>query len=313
MRRLFKEKKLGKAEGGRRYDLPLNKSAGTGFLVLLIGLMTFLAVMALAASFTLSAMKTRWSSGLQNRATVELPAQTVDGKLLSHDDIAAGIEKLDGVVKAYPGVKATHVLSDDEIQELVKPWLGENLTLLDKVPLPGLISVEMNESTPDTVTGLRRAITDAMPEAKLDTHESWLQDLLRFTGALQFAAAILTFVIGITAVTAIAGAVKSRLAVHSADVELLHLMGASDSYIARQFQRHSMRLALRGALMGMVAGSLVILGIGWASGQMGVNLLPDFTLSPQQMTAILCLPAIAATLAIFAARHTVMTTLSRMP
>jgi cell division transport system permease protein len=313
MRRLFREKKLGKAEGGQRYDLPLNKGSGAGFLVLLIGLMTFLAVMALAASFTLSAMKTRWSSGLQNRATVELPAQAADGKLLSHDEISDGIAKLDAAVKAHPGVHATHVLSDDEIQELVKPWLGDNMALLGKVPLPGLISVEMNESNPDTVADLRRVIADTVPAAKLDTHESWLQDLLRFTGALQFAAAILTFVIGITAVTAIAGAVKARLAVHSADVELLHLMGASDAYIARQFQRHSMRLALRGALMGMVAGSLVILGIGWVSGQMGVNLLPDFRLTPQQMTSIICLPAIAATLAIFAARHTVIRTLSRMP
>jgi cell division transport system permease protein len=313
MRRLFREKKLGKAEGGQRYDLPLNKSAGAGFLVLLIGLMTFLAVMALAASFTLSAMKTRWSSGLENRATVELPAQTEDGKLLSPDDIKDGIAKLDAAVKATPSVKTTHVLSDDEIEELVRPWLGDNMALLGKVPLPGLISVEMTESKPETIANLRRVIAETMPTAKLDTHESWLQDLLRFTGALQFAAAILTLVIGVTSVTAIAGAVKARLAVHSADVELLHLMGASDAYIARQFQRHSMRLALRGSLMGMVAGSLVILGIGWVSGQMGVNLLPDFRLTPGQMAAIVCLPVIAAVLAIFAARHTVISTLSRMP
>ncbi len=312
MKRLFREKKLGRAEGGRRYDLPLNKGTGAGFLVLLIGLMTFLAVMALAASFTLAAMNTRWSSGLQDRATVELPAQTPDGRLLSHDDIRDSIGKLDALLHGNPSVRATHVLSDEEIQELVKPWLGGNL-ILDKVPLPGLISVEMTESKPETIAALRHAIADAVPNANLDTHESWLQDLLRFTGALQFAAAVLTLVIGVTAVTAIAGAVKARLAVHSADVELLHLMGASDSYIARQFQRHSMTLALRGALAGMAAGSIVLLGIGWISGQMGVNLLPDFRLTPPQMGAIVALPAVAAVLAIIAARHTVISTLSRMP
>ena len=127
-----------------------------------------------------------------------------------------------------PAVDQTHVLSDEEIQDLVKPWLGDNL-LLAKVPLPGLISVKLTESKPETIDALTHAVTGAVANAQLDTHKSWLQDLLRFTGALQFAAAVLTLVIGFTAVTAVAGAVRSRMAVHSADVELLHLMGASDS------------------------------------------------------------------------------------
>ena len=40
------DRKLGIAEGKGRYDLPLNQSAGTHFLTLLVALMTFLAMMA---------------------------------------------------------------------------------------------------------------------------------------------------------------------------------------------------------------------------------------------------------------------------
>ena len=54
-----REKALGVAQGRRVYDLPLNRASGTGFLVLLIALMTFLAMLALSASFALSAMTTR--------------------------------------------------------------------------------------------------------------------------------------------------------------------------------------------------------------------------------------------------------------
>jgi cell division transport system permease protein len=312
MRSPFREKKLGKADGRRRYDLPLNKGSGAGFLVLLIGLMTFLGVLALAATFTLAAMTERWSSGLQDRATVEVSAQGSDGKLLTSPEIKDAVARIDGLLKAHPAIRDTHILSDQEIQDLVKPWLGDNL-LIDNVPLPGLISVDLKQSDPETMAALSHAIRDAAPTARLDTHESWLEDLLRFTGALQFAAAVLALVIGVTAVTAVAAAVKARLAVHSNDVELLHLMGASDSYIARQFQRHSMVLALRGALAGTVAGVIVLGVIGWMSGRMNVNLLPDFTLSPIQMGSIACLPFAAMLLAILAARHTVLRTLSRMP
>ncbi|MBI2234772.1 MAG: permease, partial [Micavibrio aeruginosavorus] len=71
---MAKERTIGRAEK-RRYDLPLNKGAGTAFLVTLIGLMTFLAMLALTSSFTLSAMTQRWTSGLENRITIEIPTQ----------------------------------------------------------------------------------------------------------------------------------------------------------------------------------------------------------------------------------------------
>src|SRR5690606_32284625 len=106
---------------------------------------------------------------------------------------------------------------------------------------------------PEALRALDMRIKAVAPDARMDTHEAWLRDLMRFTGALQFAAALLTIVIGITTATAVAGAVRARLAVHGAEVEILHLMGAADHYIARQFQRHSMVLALQGGMAGVIA------------------------------------------------------------
>lgn len=274
--------------------------------------MTFLAVMALAASFALSAMTQRWSSGLENRVTVEIPAEAGDGSLRDRDDVKTLTNRINAVLTAHPAVDSTHILSDEEIQELVRPWLGDNL-LLSKVPVPGLIAVTLDESGDDTLRALDRKIREIADNARIDTHEAWLRDLLRFTGALQFAAALLTLVIGVTTAIAVAGAVRSRMAEHSADVELLHLMGASDNYIARQFQRHSMALALQGGAAGTLAGGLSLLIIGWISGEMGVNLLPEFRLSQWQIGMLAALPLAAALLAIFSARKTVINVLTRMP
>ncbi|MCB9991684.1 MAG: permease [Rhodospirillales bacterium] len=313
MRNPFKkDRMIGKARQKRQYDLPLNKSSGTGFLILLICLMTFLAMLALAASFALSAMTERWSSGLENKVTVEIPAEKPDGTIYAPENIKSQTARAYEVLSTHPSVVSAHVMTDEEIRDLVRPWLGEDLPL-GKVPLPGLISVELNDSTLKTVKILETKLQDINEKARIDTHEEWLSHLLRFTGALQFAAALLTVIIGITTVTAVAGGVRSRMAVHNAEVELLHLMGASDNYISRQFQRHSLIMAFQGALGGIGIGGIALMTIGWISGEMGVSLLPDFTLGAVQIAMLAALPVLVALIATLTARQTVLKVLAQMP
>lgn len=311
--RMKRAKSLGKAQGPRRYDLPLDhKSAGAGFLLLLIGLMTFLAVLALAASFALSAMTARWSAGLENRVTVEIPAESSSGQLRSREEMNILSTRAADALRAHPAVKGAHVLSEREIADLVRPWLGDDAPIKD-LPVPGLIALELEKADAGIYDSLRAAVAGAAPGARLDTHESWMNDLLRFTGALQFAAGLLAIVIAVTTAAAVAGAVRARMAVHHEQVELLHLMGARDRYIARQFQRHAMILALQGGIGGMLAGALALRVIGWTAGEMDVNLLPDFRLGAWQVVTLLVLPAFAAAIAAATAGRTVHNVLMKMP
>ena len=314
LRRLFRrrERTVGSAKKKRRYDLPLNKGSGTGFLILLIGLMTFLAMMALGASFALSVLQSRWSSGLENRATVEIPAEDHNGNLMTADEVRGAAGLISDMLINHPAVASAQVMPEDEIRDLVRPWLGDGLILND-MPLPGLISVTLVPDAGDSLPGLREKIVTLVPHARLDAHEGWLSEVLRFTGALKFAAALLVLTIGITTVTAISGAVGARMAVYRAEVELLHLMGATDNYIARQFQRYAMIAALQGGIGGTVVGAASIALIGLISGRMDVNLLPGFTLEPLQIAALCALPAFAAIIAVGTARQTVMRVLTAMP
>lgn len=312
--RFKRERTLGKATGRRRYDLPLHRNDSARFLTVLVGLMTFLAVLALSAFFALGAMSDRWSSGLEGKMTIEIPAQTTEGLLLKPDEVAQITDAADSVLQAHPAVESHHVMTADEIHELVKPWLGDMQAGNNQIPLPGLISLTLKPNTPpETVQALAEKIKIAAPGARLDTHETWLKDILRFTGALQFAATLLLAVIGVTTVIAVAGAVQARLAVYRADVELLHLMGAADLYISGQFQRHSLLLGLIGGAAGTVIGLVALLIISWLSGEMEVNLLPEYRIGAAQISAMLALPMIVAALAAVTARHTVTRALREMP
>lgn len=315
MRNLFRfrrrERMIGSARRKRRYDLPLNKGSGTGFLILLVGLMTFLAMMALGGSFALAMMQKRWSTGLENRVTVEIPAER-DGQLLSSAEVRDDAARLEAMLQSYPAVAAVHVLPEEEIKELVKPWLGDSLVLAD-MPLPGIISVMMIEGAAANLEVLQDKISALVPQARLDTHQAWLRDILRFTGALKFAALLLVGTIGATTFIAVAGAVRARMDIFRAEVELLHLMGATDHYIARQFQRYAMLASLQGGIAGTATGALAMAAIGWASHRMDVNLLPEFTMGTGQILVLAALPLLAAMIAMVTARQTVMRVLTAMP
>jgi cell division transport system permease protein len=307
-----KERKLGVTFRKGRYDLPLNKDEGTNFLRLLIALMSFLAAVALAGNFALGSMTQRWSSGLENKLTIEIPAEKKNGKLRDAEEIKSLAAEVQTLLINDSNVKSADILDERDIQELVEPWLGKDAPLSD-IPLPGLISVELVSAAPGTAEKLALDIAKIGEDIVIDTHEAWLQSLLRMISSLRFAALVVALIIAATTVTAIAGAIRSRIAVHKADVELLHLMGANDEYIIRQFQRHALMIALQGSVLGTLAAGLILCVMKYGIGSGGESLLPAFALGIGQGLAVAALPLLAGLIAMVTARFTVLRSLSQMP
>jgi len=311
-----KDKKLGVApDGGQRYDLPLNKGSGTGFLIMLVALMTFLAAMALTMSFVMGEITHRWAAGLENRMTIEIPAEDSEGKILDKAALREKAAKVTALLdKQKEFIASYNMMSEEEIAALLTPWLGENLVLQD-IPLPALIAVDIKPKIKDLdaqITALQENLAAIAPDIRIDTHEDWLGELVRFTASLRFGALMVTLLIGVTMVAAVAGGINSRIAIHRKEVELLHLMGARDNYINRQFQRHALILCLQGSLIGL-CGAFVIMGlIALVSGG-GNTLLPDMSLSTSQIGILLALPAFSALVGAVTARYTVLRALSKMP
>ena len=307
-----KDRRLGVAQDRRQYDLPLNKSIGTGFMVTLIALMTFLAVMALGLTITAGSMAERWSSGLENKATIEIPAEKSSGGLRSRQDIATLTTKLSSTLQELRYVKSSTILKDDDIKALIEPWLGD-AAILDDIPLPGLISVAFKTTTPEIIKNLKKKVEVIDKDIKVDTHENWLSHLLRLTSALQFSALFILLIISATTITAVAGAMRTRMAVHSEEVELLHLMGAGDEYITKQLQRHAFIMGVKGSLIGIIAGLIMIVLISYLAGDTGTALLPEFNITPSHVLSMIAVPILICLSAALAARFTVLRVLAEMP
>jgi cell division transport system permease protein len=139
---------------------------------------------------------------------------------------------------------------------MLSPWLGNDKTILDDLPLPILISVELEKRTDATITKLKNTTNSLIPQAIVDAHEDWLTDLLHLTKTLRLTAlAVFVLILGVTAIV-ISGAVRSRMAMHQRELELLHIMGATDNYICLQFVRYILAQIIKGIGFGLILGLL---------------------------------------------------------
>jgi cell division transport system permease protein len=124
--------------------------------------------------------------------------------------------------------------------------------------------------------------------------------------------------VGAASVLTVVFTTRAGLAVHHDVIELLHLMGARDLYIARQFENEAMRLGLSGGIAGVALAALTLWALGHAAAATAVlgeeaKLLPDLRLVLWQWGALALLPLLTGFAAMLTARLTVLRALGRMP
>lgn len=287
-----------------RTDLPLDRDASGRFLPWLVAVMAYLAALALICAITANKVVDRWDQGLSGRMTVQVPA----GESGSGQRADAVLAALQGT----PGIRQAEILGAAEISRLLEPWLGAGAAYED-LPMPALIAVRIDPSAPPEAAQLRRRLTQIAPGTVLDDHQSWLGKLLDVARSVQLVAALVVGLVGASAITMVIFATRMGLSVHSRVIELLHLIGAQDSYVARQFQAHALRLALRGGILGLLLAVLTVIAVASLLGQGEAFALPDLNLLPIEWSLLPLLPLVIALIAMVTARLTVLRTLGRMP
>lgn len=290
----------------KRFDLPLANDPTSRFLTWITALMVYLAALALAGALLVSDLTRRWDSGLAGGLTVQIaPLPGTASTPLSER-----VESALTVLRATPGIKSATPLSADDTARLLEPWLGKGAgdPLL---PMPRLIDVVTDR--PVDVAALSRRLESAAPGAALDDHAVWLSGLRTFAGALHLAALGIVLLIGGAGVMAVVFAVRAGLAIHHHVVELLHLMGATDRYVARQFESHVLGLTLKGGLFGLAVAAATLTGLHHAAGDLRAVLLPNVALELWQWGLLGVVPLTACLLAVVTARWTVLRTLESLP
>jgi cell division transport system permease protein len=293
----------------RRSDLPMAHDATSRFLPWLVALMVFLAALALAMLFVIGNLVGRWDRDVAGTLTVQVaPVLGEGGDLGTQERVEATLRLL----RDTQGVLAARALTQPELVGLIEPWLGSS-DLVRDLPLPRLLDVTVDPRQHIDLGALGQKLSQAVPGASLDDHRVWLSRLVNLSRTIELLAAASVMLIGLVTALTVIYATRTGMAVHGEVIEVLHLTGAQDDYIARQFAERVFGLGLSGGLLGVAAAVPALVAIAWMARNVEGGFLPDLSLPAGGWLAIAVLPAAVALMMMLTARITVQRTLSRLP
>jgi cell division transport system permease protein len=249
----------GSAEASQlRSEMPLVPAASIAgrALVTVIAIMTFLASLSAGAAILITEASRGWQSSVSQEATIQV-------RPVAARDLDADTKKAADIAAHAPGVGDVRVFSAAESARLLEPWLGGGLDLGD-LPVPRMIVVKKRDAAFDGAA-LRTALAKDVPAAIFDDHTQWLARLSVMTRTIVGAAVVLFGLIITAMLLAIGFATRGAMAGNREIIDVLHFVGAEDRFIAREFQRHFLRLGLRGGLIGAGAGALTFFVLGKAA------------------------------------------------
>tara|TARA_R100000005_G_scaffold89219_1_gene59620 strand:- start:5114 stop:6001 length:888 start_codon:yes stop_codon:yes gene_type:complete len=285
-------------------ELQLEKDVSTRYLPVVISAMIFLAALAIGGLFSFNNAIGIWSQTLTGNLTVEIahdPASDLDKKVT--DAIA--------LLTATPGVSSARAIEQAETLKLLEPFLGRNAAL-GELPIPRLIEVVIAKGSAVDLAALNEKLGAAVPGARMDIYRPWLDKMVLLGRSVQLLAGGIMLLIGAVTVIIVIFAVRTGLIMHSEVIQVLHLIGARDSYIAEQFQNYFARLSFLGSLPGLIVAIIVMFIFNFLVGSLEASMLPPMTIGIEGIVALLLLPVLVALLTRFTVRRVVMRTLSRM-
>lgn len=289
---------------GKSAELQLEKDVSSRYLPVVISAMVFLAALSISGMFSLSDAIDNWSSTLSENLTAEI----------AYDETADLDKKVSDAVellKNTPGIKSVRAIETEETLKLLEPFLGKS-SIIAELPIPRLIEIIIDDDSAVDLQALNQKLAMAVPGAKLDTHRPWLDKMVLLGRTVQLLAAGVMVLVGVVTVIIVIFAVRTGLIMHSEVIEVLHLIGARDGYIARQFQNYYSRLAFLGAIPGLIVAVIVMVVFNFLVGSLESSMLPPLALGLKGLSALILLPVLVTLLTRFTVRHIVLKSLGQM-
>ena len=270
-----------------------------------IAIMIALTVIAAAGGLALSNVVSNARAELAGGATVQI-LEASPGERNRQADAA------EAILAEHPLVGSTRRVPDDELDALLEPWLGAGAGS-EAVPVPALIDVRLRgDVTQQSLGTLRGLLVDAAPSARVDAQSAWLGPVFSALASLQWLAAALVVLLGLTSAAAVWLAARSALGSNRDTIEIVHLLGGTDVQIARIFERSVGFDATLGGAFGLALGLLAILFLGQQFADLGSGMMAGGGLRWFDWIAIAAIPLIGVVIAMLTARFTVLGALRRM-
>jgi cell division transport system permease protein len=271
-----------------------------------VAVMSALALLALALAAVMAPAATALGQQIAGRATVQI----VEGDPISRREAVAATRRL---LNDAPYVAAMRTVPEAELTAMAERWLGEGLRETG-LPLPALIDVDLiGGGNAVTLAQLRRDVGRNITGARVVAHADWLAPIGQLFRSLSWIAGtlalLLLFASGAVAVLTVRGALASQ----RGTIDILHLVGATDTQIARLFQRQVARDMAVGVALGALAAVIVAGLVGWQLRGIAAGLLAGTDSGWTDWLWLLLVAPLFVLLTVLTTRWTVLRALRAAP
>ncbi len=226
-------------------------------LLLLIAIMTFLSGVTLGAVMLVQKSTIAWSADVGREVTIQL--RPIEGEVMD-----SNLRTAVALAEQTPGVASARALTLEESQELLEPWLGANFDM-SAIDIPRLVVVELSDPAEADIAKLERDL-QTVNGASLDTHAAWRQQLNAMAGTIVVSGLLVLALIVLATVLAIVFATRGTMSSNREIVDVLHFIGASNAFIAGEFQGRFLAIGFRGGILGGAAAIAFFTLVGFATG-----------------------------------------------
>ncbi|MCR9195448.1 MAG: cell division protein FtsX [Hyphomonas sp.] len=269
-------------------------------LFFVVGALCFLA--ALAALTTRGTYKAAEAWGAQIEGDITVVMRDTDRRTAEQ-----AADRVTGLASVFEA----RILSREEVEALLEPSLGPG-GMPDGLPVPILMVVQADTSVGDPTQSIEGVLDDLSIDGDVAGNAGYAENVRGALGVLRLVALSIVALLSATAVAVIAFATHAALLARRDIVDVLHLSGAEDRFIAGLFERRFWILALQAGLGGSVAALMItalIVFTGSGSDGVEAQLLPRLSLDFWDIVILLVTPLMAGLAARVAARITVLASL----
>lgn len=271
-----------------------------------IAIMVAMTVIALAAGLALGNAVSSARAEIDGGVTVQIlePRAELRG---------AQARRAVETIKTMPDVSGLRLVPQSELDALIEPWLGTGAATGSAIPVPALIDVRLKgPATAQALAIIATALKPVAPSARVDAQSNWLRPVFDAMVSLQLLAIALVALLALALTAAVLLAARTALGANRETIEIVHLLGGTDSQVAQVFQRSTGYDAAGGGAVGLALALVVILALGRRFAGLGAGLIDNGALIWSDWLLLALVPVLATLLAMITARLTVLHALRKM-
>ena len=234
--------------------LPPSNIQGNALMVV-IAIMAFLACLTLGGVSMVRSTAASWESQISREITIQIKPD--DGL-----DMEKALNQARDIAMTFVGTKSGQIVDEAATARLLEPWLGSGLDLKE-LPVPRLVIVTIDENNPPDFEAMRSLLKDSIPQATLDDHRTWVDRLVSMAHTTVMIGTGILLLVFTAMVLTVVFATRGALSGNRHIVEVLHFVGAESSFVATEFQKHFLKISLKGSAIGSALAALFFASAGF--------------------------------------------------